>query len=392
MNVEKAIAEPTRNRPYQRCAVTIMDTTDPDIEFDRDGVSSHVARFEIEMAEDVRRAQAGERLGELEEMIARIKESGRGKPYDCVIGVSGGVDSTYLAYQAVKLGLRPLAVHFDSGWNSELAVDNIHNLVTRLGLDLYTHVVDWREMKDLQLSFLKASVANADIPTDHAFGWVAYEQAKKYGIKYILSGSNYVSESVLPSAWGYDSADARHLKAIQERFGSVRLKTYPIIGPIKRNFWYPEVRRIRTVAILNYLPYHYKEAKRVIAEELGWRDYGGKHYESVFTRYFQGYYLPHKFGFDKRLAHYSSLILSKQMTRAEALELMSTANYPEDLRAQDHEFIAKKLGISVEELEEIESRPPVHFSEYPNSLARDQRFFRFTARLGGVLRKLRILR
>jgi len=384
--------KPAELRPYQRCVVTIMDTTDPDISFDENGVSSHVKLFQAQMADDVRRAQAGERLEELEQLVAQIKKSGEGKPYDCVIGVSGGVDSTYLALQAVKLGLRPLTVHFDSGWNSELAVDNIHNLVTRLGLDLYTHVVDWREMKDLQLSFFKASVANADIPTDHAFGWVAYEQAKKYGIKYILSGSNYVSESVLPEAWGYDSADAKHLKAIQRRFGTVKLKTYPIIGLVKRNLWYPEVRRIRTVALLNYLPYDYKEAKRVIAEELGWRDYGGKHYESVFTRYFQGYYLPHKFGFDKRLAHYSSLILSGQMTRDEALELMETANYPEELRKQDHEFIAKKLGVSVDELEEIESREPVHFSEYPNGKAAADRIFGLTAKLGRVLRKLRVLR
>lgn len=345
-------------RTYQRCVRTIMDTTDPDIWFDENGVSSHALRFDAELANDVRAAQAGERLGELDELVAKIKKSGEGKPYDCVVGISGGVDSSYLAYQAVKLGLRPLAVHFDSGWNSELAVDNIHNLVTRLGLDLYTHVVDWREMKDLQLSFLKASVANADIPTDHAFGWVAYSQAKKYGIKYILSGSNFASESILPESWGYDAGDAKHLTAIQKRFGSVKLKTYPVMGPLKRYLWYPMVRRIHTAPLLNYMPYIDKDAKRIIAEELGWRDYGGKHYESVFTRYFQGYYLPRKFGFDKRLAHYSSLILSDQMTREEALALLETTNYPDDLRKQDHEFIAKKLGVSVDALEAIYATPP----------------------------------
>lgn len=367
----------TQARRYQRCVRTIMDTTDPDITFDEHGVSSHALRFDAVFADDVRRAQAGERLGELDELVARIKKSGEGKPYDCVIGISGGVDSSYLALQAVKLGLRPLAVHFDSGWNSELAVDNIHNLVTRLGLDLYTHVVDWREMKDLQLSFIKASVANADIPTDHAFSWVAYKQAEKYGIKYILSGANYASESILPEAWGYDAGDAKHLKAVQKRFGKAKLKTYPVMGLAKRNLWYPEVRRLRTVALLNYLPYVYKDAKRAITDELGWRDYGGKHYESVFTRYFQGYYLPHKFGFDKRLAHYSSLILSDQMTRDEALALMETTNYPEDLRKQDHEFIAKKLGVTVEELESLILRPPVDYSAYPNAEA-------FWARVKGL--------
>jgi N-acetyl sugar amidotransferase len=369
-----------------------MDTTDPDIWFDENGVSSHALRFDIAFSDEVRRAQAGERLSELDDIAARIKKSGEGKPYDCVIGISGGVDSTYLALQAVKLGLRPLAVHFDSGWNSELAVDNIHNLVTRLGLDLHTHVVDWREMKDLQLSFFKASVANADTPTDHAFSWVAYTQASRYGIKYILSGANSASESVLPAGWGYDAGDAIHVKAVQKRFGSVRLKTYPLMGLAKRNLWYPEVRRIKTVALLNYMPYIYIDAKRAITDELGWRDYGGKHYESVFTRYFQGYYLPQKFGYDKRLAHYSSLILSNQMTRDEALALMVTTDYPDHLRQQDHEFIAKKLGVGVSELEGIYARPPVDYSAYPNSEASAARLFGFTAALGGLLRKLRFLR
>lgn len=379
-------------RPYQRCVRTIMDTTDPDIWFDEQGVSSHVIRFETNLAAGVRAAQAGERLGELQELVERIKKAGKGKPYDCVIGISGGVDSSYLALQAVKLGLRPLAVHFDSGWNSELAVDNIHNLVTKLGLDLYTHVVDWREMKDLQLSFFKASVANADTPTDHAFGWVAYSQAKKYGVKYILSGANFASESILPTAWGYDAGDAKHVAAIQKRFGSVKLKTYPLMGLVKRNLWYPEVERIHTVALLNYSPYIYSDAKRVIAEELGWRDYGGKHYESVFTRYFQGYYLPHKFGFDKRLAHFSSLILSNQMTRDEALMQLDETNYPEKLREQDHEFIAKKLGITVGELERINELPPVHYTSYPNAERSTRRLFAATAMVGATLRKLRILR
>ena len=379
-------------RPYQRCTRTIMDTTDPNITFDAEGVSSYALNYDQYMGKVVERALSGEAEPELQALVARIKESGRGKPYDCIIGVSGGVDSTYLLMRAVELGLRPLAVHFDSGWNSELAVGNIQNLINTTGVDLYTHVVDWREMKDLQLSFFKASVANCDIPTDHAFGWVAFDQAKKYGIKYILSGSNYASESILPSAWGYSSDDAKHLKAIQKRFGSVKLKTYPIIGRFKRHIWYPYVRGIRTERPLNLMPYVYKDAKAAITERVGWRDYGGKHYESVFTRYFQGYYLPTKFGFDKRLAHYSSLILSGQLTRDEALGLMQTANYPEALRQQDHEFIAKKLGLSVAQLEEILARPPVHYSAYPNSKASTERLFAFTAALGRTLRKMRILR
>lgn len=379
-------------RPYQRCTRTIMDTTDPDIWFDNNGVSSHALIFDEHLADEVRAIQAGERLDALQQLVAEMKRAGEGKPYDCVIGISGGVDSSYLALQAVRLGLRPLAVHFDSGWNSEIAADNIHNLVTRLGLDLYTQVVDWREMKDLQLAFFKASLANCDIPTDHAFGYVSYQQAQKYGIKYVLSGHNYVSESILPKAWGYDSGDAKHLKAVHKKFGTVKLKTYPVMGLAKRKLWYPEVRRIRSIPLLNYMPYVYKDAKREIAEELGWRDYGGKHYESVFTRYFQGYYLPRKFGYDKRLAHYSSLILSDQMTRDEALAMMESTNYPEELRKQDHEFIAKKLGVTVDELEAIYELPPVDYTAYPNSQASMRRLFAVTAQVGLILRKLRILR
>lgn len=371
-------------RPYQRCTRTIMDTTDPDIWFDKDGVSSHAIHFDEAFAPEVLPAQLGERLGELEELVETIKAAGRGKPYDCVIGVSGGVDSTYLTLQAVRLGLRPLIVHFDSGWNSELAVSNIHNLVTNLGLDLYTHVVDWREMKDLQLSYFKASLANCDVPTDHAFGYVAYKQARKYGIKYILSGGNAATESVLPESWGYNADDAKQLKAVQARFGSVKLRTYPAMGMLKRHIWYPLVLRIKTVRPLNYMPYIYTDAKRDIADSVGWRDYGGKHYESVFTRYFQGYYLPHKFGYDKRLAHYSSMVLSGLVTRDQALALMETTNYPDELRKQDHEFIAKKLGVSVTELEALIDLPPVDYTAYPNSEA----FWKLVGRVGAPVGRL----
>lgn len=370
-------------RPYQRCTRTIMDTTDPDIWFDEDGVSSHAIRFDEVFAADLRRAQRGERREELEQLVATIKDAGRGKQYDCVIGVSGGVDSTYLTLQAVRLGLRPLLVHFDSGWNSELAVGNIHSLVTSLNLDLYTHVVDWREMKDLQLAFFKASLANCDIPTDHAFGYVAYTQARKYGIRYILSGGNAATESVLPESWGYNASDARHLKAIHKRFGTRKLETYPVMGMFKRHVWYPMVLGVKTVRPLNFMPYFVEDAKKDIAENVGWRDYGGKHYESVFTRYFQGYYLPHKFGYDKRLAHYSSLILSGQLTRDEALALMETTNYPLDLRTQDHEFIAKKLGVSVAELEAICAQPPVDYTAYPSSA----RFWGAIGRVRSFLRR-----
>lgn len=355
------------NRPYQMCVRTVMDTTDTEIWFDEAGVSSHALHYDRTMKRYVDAAMRGERAPELAALVEKIKRAGKGKPYDCVIGISGGVDSSYLMLQAVKLGLRPLAVHFDSGWNSELAVSNIENIVNRLKLDLATDVVDWREMKDLQLSFFKASVSNCDIPTDHAFPAVAFREAARYGIRYILSGHNFATESILPKSWGYNATDAHHLKAIQRRFGTVKLKTYPIMGIFKRYLWYGYIRPITTVHLLNYMPYVKTDAKRAITEELGWRDYGGKHYESVFTRYFQGSYLPKKFGFDKRKAHLSSLIVSGQLTREEALASLEQPDYPADLEKQDHEFIAKKLGLTVPEFDAIIARPPVDHLEYPNN-------------------------
>jgi N-acetyl sugar amidotransferase len=280
------------------------------------------------------------------------------------MGLSGGVDSSYVAYTAKRLGLRPLAVHFDSGWNSELAVNNIENIVKKLGIDLHTHVVDWEEMRDLQLAFFKASVANCDIPTDHAFPAILYREAARHGIKYILSGSNYATEFILPSAWGYQSGDLRHLRDIHNRFGRAKLREYPTIGFFQQYIWYPYVRGIKTVKPLNYLPYNKFETKKTIMRELDWRDYGGKHYESVFTRFFQGYYLPVKFGYDKRRAHLSSLINAGQLTREAAMDELAHPTYDPQLQADDKAFVAKKIGVSVAELDEIFQRPNKDYSEY----------------------------
>jgi N-acetyl sugar amidotransferase len=370
------------DRPYQMCVRTVMDTTDSEIWFDEAGVSSHALHYDLTMKRYVDAANRGDRADELAALVKKVKVAGKGKPYDCVIGISGGVDSTYLVLQAVKLGLRPLAVHFDSGWNSELAVSNIESIVNKLSLDLVTDVADWREMKDLQLSFFKASVSNCDIPTDHAFPAVAFREAARYGIRYILSGHNFATESILPKSWGYNATDARHLKAIQRRFGTVKLKTYPIMGIVKRYLWYGYVRPVTTVHLLNYMPYVKDDAKRAISEELGWRDYGGKHYESVFTRYFQGSYLPKKFGFDKRKAHLSSLILSDQETRDNALNQLEHPDYPAELERQDHEFIAKKLGITVPEFDAVIAKRPVDHLDYPNSKWAFDLLIGLTDRLG----------
>jgi N-acetyl sugar amidotransferase len=359
-----------------------MDTSDPEITFDEHGVCNHALTYDRTMKRFVDAAMAGERASELEALVEKIKADGKGKPYDCIIGVSGGVDSSYVALQAVKLGLRPLAVHFDSGWNSELAVDNIHNIVNKLGLDLVTDVVDWREMRDLQLSFLKSGVADWDIPMDHAFAAVANREAARHGIRYILSGTNFATESINPRAWGYNAADAVHLKAIHRRFGKVKLKTYPIMGIFKRYLWYGYIRPMKTIQLLNYMRYVKVEAKQAITDELGWRDYGGKHYESVFTRYYQGSYLPKRFGWDKRRAHGSSLILSGQMTRDEALAELEQPDYAGSLERQDHEFIAKKLGLTVPELDAIIARPPVDHLSYPNTQWLFDFLIKLTDRLG----------
>jgi N-acetyl sugar amidotransferase len=351
---------------YQVCTRCVMDTTDTAIWFDQTGLCRYCVHYDENLRATVESAQRGGRQHELEALVGRIKAAGAGKAYDCIVGVSGGVDSSYVALQAIQLGLRPLAVHFDSGWNSELAVSNVEGIVSKLDLDLYTDVVDWREMRDLQLAFLRSSVANSDTPTDHAFPAVAYRQASKYGIRYILSGSNLATESILPKSWGYNSADAVQLRAIHRRFGSRRLKSYPVMGILRRYFWYQRVRRIQIVKFLNFMPYVKTDAKKAISEKLGWRDYGGKHHESVFTRYFQGYYLPTKFGFDKRRAHLSSLINADQISRDQALEELEMEPYDASLKADDHKFIAKKLGISTDELDALVRSARKDYKEYPN--------------------------
>jgi N-acetyl sugar amidotransferase len=360
-----------------------MDTSDPEITFDREGVCSHCRAYDQIARPVVERAKTPEGRQQLEELVAQIKREGEGKEYDCLIGISGGVDSTYVAWQTRRLGLRPLAVHFDSGWNSELAVNNIENVVKKLGIDLHTFVMDWEEMRDLQLAFFKASLANCDVPTDHAFYAVLHRTAVQHGIKTIISGGNAATEFILPRSWGYNASDLRHLRAVHRRYGTRKLATYPTLGFFRRYIWNPYVLGIRTVRILDYLPYNKEKAKRLIADELGWRDYGGKHYESVFTRFFQAYYLPTKFGFDKRRAHLSSLIVSGQMGREDALaELLLPPDSTQKMK-DDKEFVAKKLGISVGEFDAILNLPTGSHRELPSQ----EWLFRAKERLQASLKR-----
>ncbi len=352
------------NRPYQRCARCIMDTSDPDIRFDEKGYCNHCT----EGLATLRRVllPSPQREEVLARLVERIRRDGRGKEYDCIIGLSGGVDSSTVAYRVKQLGLRPLAVHFDNGWDSEVAVDNIRNIVKRLGFDLYTCVVDWEEFRDLQKSFLMAGVPNAEIPTDHAIRALLYRVAHAQRLSYIISGGNLSTELILPRSWGHDNNDLYHLRAIHRRFGTRPLKTTPLMGAA-RYLRYILVHRIRWIMLLNYYDYDREEAKRLLAEELGWRDYGEKHWESVWTRFFQGYYLPRKFGFDKRLAHLSSMICSGKITRDEALARLKTLSYPEELLEQDRQFVMKKFGFSEAEFEALMTSPPRRHTDYPNS-------------------------
>jgi len=353
--------------PYRICTNCIMDTSDSEIRFDENGICNYCNAFDADVRKKLELAQAGKGMEVLSGILNEIKRKGRNREYDCIVGVSGGVDSTYAAYNAVKLGLRPLAVHFDSGWNSELAVNNIENIVKNLKIDLYTFVADWPEMQNLQLAYFKASVSNCDIPQDHAFLGALYRVAVERRIKYIISGGNNATEFILPRTWGYNASDARNLKAIHQRFGTVKLKHYPSCSFFKRYFYYPYVKNIRIVRILDYLPYNKAEAKKIIIEKLGWRDYGGKHYESIFTKFFQAYYLPKKFGFDKRRAHLSSLIVSGQMTRENALREMGEPPYLQGKLMEDKEYVAKKLGITVEEFERILGTPIRSYKEFPSN-------------------------
>jgi len=345
-----------KNSLFQQCSIGVLDTgDDPDMRFDEQGRSHYYHDYKLAEAQNVKEGEEGEQI--LQELVERIRVDGKNKPYDSIMGLSGGVDSTYVALQAKRLGLRPLAVHLDNGWNSELAVQNIENIVNRLGLDLYTHVIDWNEFRDLQLAYLKASVIDIEVVSDHAIFALLYKLAGEYGIKHILSGTNVVTEFVMPPHWIYNKTDHVNIKAIHKAYGSVPLKTYPFMD-LKVKKWTQMIKKVRSHSILNYVSYNKAEVKKKIQEELGWRDYGGKHFESIFTRFYQGYILPEKFGVDKRKAHLSNLIYAGQITKEEALCELQEPPYDEQLVEQDLEFVTKKLGLSKAEFEDIMITPP----------------------------------
>lgn len=356
---------------YQQCSQCILDTNDdPEIAFDSLGVCSYCNQYDELEKKFVKKGSEGEQ--QLKRIILQIKDAGKGKPYDCILGISGGVDSTYLALKAMEFGLRPLAVHFDNGWNSELAVNNIENVISKLGLDLKTFVIDWDEFKDLQLAFLRASVVDIEMITDHAILTKLYQLAIDHNIKYILSGGNIVTESILPKNWIHDKRDHINIRSIHKLYGKRSLNTFPLYTSFLK--WRVVWKGVKSVTLLDMLPYNKEEVKQVISKELGWRDYGGKHYESVFTRFYQGYILPVKFGIDKRKAHLSNLICSKQLTRTQALEELKKPGYEESMISTDYEFVLKKLSLTKEEFETIMKLPIKKHTDYETEKSIYDRF------------------
>ena len=356
------------NPGYRICANCIMDTSDSNITFDARGWCDYCNNYHEHILPNWHPDERGE--AEILRQVEQIKRDGRGKDHDCLIGMSGGVDSSYVAYVAKeRFGLRPLIFHVDAGWNSQQAVNNIEKIVDGLSLDLHTEVVDWREMRDLQLAFFKAQVPHVDTPQDHAFFAGLYNFAAKNGFKYILTGANYSTECVRePLEWHYHASDLRQLKDIHRRFGARELKTFPLAGIFKFKLYYRFVKGVRVVKPLNHIAFHKEQAMDELVEKFGWQKYAHKHYESRFTRFYEGYWLPTKFGYDKRRAHFSSLILTGQLSRDEALRKIAQPAYTDESIAQDFEYVATKLDLSVDQLREIMAGANKSYRDYANSM------------------------
>lgn len=355
------------NRPYQRCTRCVMDTTDSKITFDENGVCDHCGNFDKNIAPYWKPQE--NRFDELEKLAEQIRKAGRNSEYDCILGLSGGADSSYLAYIAKEvMHLRPLALVVDTGWNLNVAVENIEKIVKGLDLDMYTEVINWKEMADLQLAFFKAGISSQDFPQDHAIFASLYNYAVKHNIKYVLTGSNSATEFIRPPVeWLYMN-DLRMAKDIHKKFGQRELKTFPMCGILTYKVYYRYFKGMRRAYPLDYVVYNKAEAEDLLHEKYGWTKYENKHYENVFTRFFEGYYLPHKFGFDTRKNVLSNQILAGTMTREEALQILEKPSYDPELMVQDKEYVAKKLGITVQEFEEIIEEPNRTPADYKNSM------------------------
>jgi len=368
-------------REYQVCTNCVMDTSDSRIEFDENGVCDHCNDFHINVKPNWYPNEEG--LKRLESTVFKIKEDGKDRDFDCLLGMSGGVDSSFLLHLAVKeLGLRPLVFHVDGGWNSELAVNNIQVMIDKLGLDLYTEVINWEEMKDFQLAYFKSGVPHIDIPQDHAFIATLYNFADKHNIKYILNGGNISTECVRnPMEWLYYGTDMAQINDIRKKFGTVRMESYPFSPILRHKFYLKYIRKIQVVKPLDNLNYIKEDALKLLAEEYGWTPYPQKHFESRFTRFFEGFWLPERFGFDTRRVQFSSLILTGQLSRQEALEKLKKPAYNIETINDEFNYIAKKLGITSSKLKEYLKMPKKFYWDYKNQ----ERIFNLGAK---VLQKL----
>ncbi|ENM3829561.1 N-acetyl sugar amidotransferase [Vibrio cholerae] len=351
---------------YRICTNCVMDTTDSKILFDENGVCDHCNDFYSNVQPNWYTDERGEK--QLLRIIEQIKKDGKGREFDCIMGMSGGADSSYLLHVAAKkYGLRPLVFHVDGGWNSQIAVNNINVMIEKLGLDLYTEVINWEEMKAFQLAYFRAGVANIDIPQDHAFIATLYNFAAKHKIKYILNGGNISTECVRnPLEWIYYGTDMVQINDIRKRFCDNPLKTYPFSNVLKHKFYLRYIQNIQVVKPLNYFPYIKDAAMKELESEYGWVPYPQKHFESRFTRFYEGYWLPRKFGYDTRKVQYSSLILTGQMSRDEALEKLKMPAITDEDAKHDFEYIANKLDISLAELQRYFEQPNKSYRDYKN--------------------------
>tara|TARA_R110002072_G_scaffold224998_1_gene382118 strand:+ start:39149 stop:40249 length:1101 start_codon:yes stop_codon:yes gene_type:complete len=341
-----------------------MDTTDSKIIFDENGVCDHCNTFYKEIKPFWHTDEKGKKA--LDEIVSKIKKQGKGKDFDCLMGMSGGIDSSYLLYKMVtEFGLRPLVFHVDAGWNSQLAVNNIERLVDGLKLDLYTEVINWEEIKDLQLAFFKSGVPHVDVPQDHAFFATMYKFASKHNIKHILTGGNYSTECVRnPLEWMYYQSDSIQLRDIYKIHGTAKLKDYPVTNILWHKVYLPYLKGIKLIRPLDFIPYDKDAAMQELIDKFGYQKYPQKHFESRFTRFYESYWLPEKFGFDTRKVQFSSLILTGQMSREDALAKLSEPGYDSETIKQDFEYVATKLGIAVDELQGYMDAPNKTYKDY----------------------------
>ena len=352
-------------RKYHRCKNCIMDTSDPYIKFNELGICNHCLTFNEVAKKNWFPNKKGSMI--LRKIVNQIKIKGKRNRYDCILGLSGGLDSSYLALKIYELGLKPLVIHVDAGWNTELAVKNIESIVKYCGFNLHTHVVYWEDIKNLHLAYLKSGVPNQDVPQDHIFTSSIYHFAAKNNIKYIISGGNLATEGIFPSSWLGNNLDARNLNFIYKKYSNKKLKSYKTLSMFDYYFWFPFIKGLRTVRPLNYMQYNKKEALKELKDKVDYKEYPRKHGESIFTKFFQNYYLPKRFAIDKRLPHLSSLIVSNQISRKDALKLLEENLYDAIELKRDKEYIAKKLGIKESDLDKLIQIPKKSFYDFPNN-------------------------